>query len=206
MGRERRGARFVRPVETPARRDGRVVAEVVIHQRGPRRDSAHARSAEQTHDLVVGESAVSEGDPADGAYVVLTGRCVVLEGDEAVATLTPGELFGEIGALDRGVRSATVVAVDPCELLFLSVEQLRDGFVASPGLLWDSLRLIVHRLGMIAARQVAYRDEHISLREVQRSLLPDLSAECLSRMTEGRPILSVKVGVKADGTFHYKIS
>jgi type VI secretion system protein VasG len=38
-----------------------------------------------------------------------------------------------------------------------------------------------------------------------RTLLPDLSAECLSRMTEGRPILSIQVGVNGDGTFKYDV-
>ena len=60
-------------------------------------------------------------------------------------------------------------------MLFLSLAQLQQGFASSPELFWQSLRLIVNRLRFITARQVAYREEHKALREVQRSLLPDLA-------------------------------
>jgi serine phosphatase RsbU (regulator of sigma subunit) len=133
------------------------------------------RAAGFVRPVEAGEVVFREGAAADGAYVVLSGRCAVLEGDELVATLSPGELFGEIGALDSGVRSATVLALDHGELLFLSLDQLRQGFAASAELFWESLRLIVRRLRTITTREVAYRDEHIALREVQRSMLPDLS-------------------------------
>ena len=68
------------------------------------------------------------------------------------------------------------MALDRTELLFLSLAQLREGFAASPELFWSSLLLIVDRLRVITKRQAAYRDEHKALREVQRSLLPDLTA------------------------------
>jgi sigma-B regulation protein RsbU (phosphoserine phosphatase) len=134
------------------------------------------RAAGLVRHLAAGEVLFREGDAADGAYVVLDGRCAVVEGEDQVAVLEPGELFGEIGALGAGVRSATVIALDALEVLFVSPAQLQEGFASSPALLWESLRLIVDRLRVITARQVAYRDEHKALREVQRSLLPDLGA------------------------------
>jgi serine phosphatase RsbU (regulator of sigma subunit) len=133
------------------------------------------RAAGLVRQIEAGETLFREGDAADGAYVVLAGRCAVLEGDERVDIMHPGALFGEIGALSSGKRSATVVALDDAELLFLSLTQLREGFAASPELFWQSLLLIVNRLRVVTARQVSYRDEHKALREVQRSLLPDLS-------------------------------
>jgi serine phosphatase RsbU (regulator of sigma subunit) len=136
---------------------------------------AELRAAGLVRRLDAGETLFREGDIADGAYVVLAGRCAVLEGDERVDIMLPGQLFGEIGALSSGRRSASVVALDPTELLVLSLSQLREGFAASPELFWQSLLLIVNRLRVVTGRQIAYRDEHKALREVQRSLLPDLS-------------------------------
>ena len=67
---------------------------------------------------------LSPGEPADGVYVLLTGRAkVVLEdgrGNRMTASLIePNEFFGEIGVLDEGLRSAGVQALEPCETLFV---------------------------------------------------------------------------------------
>jgi sigma-B regulation protein RsbU (phosphoserine phosphatase) len=132
------------------------------------------RAAGLTRRVARGETVFAEGDQADGAYVLLDGDCAVLEGDDHVATLQPGELFGEIATFDGGRRTATVLATVDSEVLFLSLSQLQRGFIDAPDMFWRSLRLVVGRLRVIAARQAAYRAEHKALREVQRSLLPDV--------------------------------
>jgi serine phosphatase RsbU (regulator of sigma subunit) len=128
-----------------------------------------------TRQVAEGDAVFRTGDAADGAYVVLAGSLVVVEDGDVVGTLSPGELFGEIASLGGGERTADVVAVVDTELLFLSLDQLHDGLLDSPEFFWQSLRLIVTRLKAVMARQIEYRDEHKALREVQRSLLPDLS-------------------------------
>jgi cyclic nucleotide-binding protein len=64
------------------------------------------------------------GEPADAMYFLLQGELrayVVLEGREStLATLLPGDSFGEIALLDHGVRSAFVSANQPSVLLKLS--------------------------------------------------------------------------------------
>jgi CRP-like cAMP-binding protein len=66
-----------------------------------------------------------KGDPGDGLYGVLAGRVVVLvesaAGKELILNMFgPGEFFGEIALLDGKGRTATAVARDAAELLFLS--------------------------------------------------------------------------------------
>ena len=65
---------------------------------------------------------VRQGDPADALYFVRSGEVEVrARGDSsAVATIGPGDYFGEIGVLSGGERIADVVAVQPTELLRLS--------------------------------------------------------------------------------------
>jgi len=123
-----------------------------------------------------GASLFREGDEAEGAYVLLSGRCAVSEGGKQVNVIEPGELFGEIAGFGGGKRTATVTALVPCEVLILSADQLQRGFTDSPDLLRKTLQVLAGRTRRIADRQMAYREEHKALREVQRSLLPDFAA------------------------------
>src|ERR671921_759598 len=79
-----------------------------------------------------GETVFHQGDPGDALFVIATGSVkVVLPSDEGaepaiVAILGPGEFFGELAILDGAPHSATIVAVEPTEILVLH----RDAFLA----------------------------------------------------------------------------
>jgi CRP/FNR family transcriptional regulator, cyclic AMP receptor protein len=65
-----------------------------------------------------GETIFHEGDPGDVMHVIGAGRAKILiesaGGEEAIlATLGPGEVFGELVLLDGAPRSAAAVAVEP---------------------------------------------------------------------------------------------
>src|ERR1700704_5496676 len=64
---------------------------------------------------------IAAGDPTDALYIVISGRLKVVmssnEGREAIlAILNRGDFFGEMGLIDQGPRSASVVTIEPCEL------------------------------------------------------------------------------------------
>ena len=69
---------------------------------------------------------VKQGDPDDGMYLVLDGELrvrLMIGGKETIlATLGPGECFGEIALFDQGPRSADVVANKDSILLKISTE------------------------------------------------------------------------------------
>ena len=69
-----------------------------------------------------GELVFSEGDEADGLYVVASGTVRIFRVDESgteveLETLGPDELFGELALLEGGTRSASVRAVEPARLV-----------------------------------------------------------------------------------------
>ena len=71
-----------------------------------------------------GEKVVSEGDRADGLYVIIEGRCRVVKQDGraeevSLAMLETGEMFGEM-ARPGDPRTATVRASGPVKALFIS--------------------------------------------------------------------------------------
>ena len=101
---------------------------------------------------------VTEGDPADAFYLLVTGSARVLkrgeDGDEVpLSVLRAGDSFGESGLLEKGPRTATVRASEKVEVLRLdgavfsaltaSHPEVRSMFeaVAKQRALWNFLRV-----------------------------------------------------------------
>ena len=66
-----------------------------------------------------GKHLVDEGDYAYEFMAIEEGEVEVVRGDESLATLGPGDYFGEIGLLEADPRNATVIARSPVRLLTL---------------------------------------------------------------------------------------
>ena len=63
-----------------------------------------------------------EQQPADKAYLILAGEVSVRRHGEEVARLGAGEVIGEMALLNHKLRSATVVADTPLEVLHFTSE------------------------------------------------------------------------------------
>lgn len=71
------------------------------------------------HEAGAGDAVVTQGEFGHALYAIESGEAAVLADGEAVATLGPGDLFGEIAVLSSGRRTTSVVAVTPLRLLVL---------------------------------------------------------------------------------------
>jgi len=86
-----------------------------------------------------GETIFHLGDPGDALFIVASGIVKITlpseTGDEAIlATLRPGDFFGELALLDGAPRSATAVALEPTETLVLPRDRFRDLISAQPAI------------------------------------------------------------------------
>jgi CRP-like cAMP-binding protein len=63
-----------------------------------------------------------EQQPADKAYLILSGEVCVRRHGEEVARLGAGEVIGEMALVNHKLRSATVVADTPLEVLHFTDE------------------------------------------------------------------------------------
>jgi CRP/FNR family cyclic AMP-dependent transcriptional regulator len=94
---------------------------------------------------------IAAGDPADALYIVISGRLKVMMGDKEgreiiLAFLTQGEVFGEMGLIDQAPRSATVVAVESCELLAITRADFTKCLQKNFDLTMNVIRGLVKRL------------------------------------------------------------
>ena len=94
---------------------------------------------------------MAEGDRIDSLYIVISGRLKVMMGEAdgkevILGILGPGEIFGEMGLIDDGPRSASVVAIEPCELLVVTKGDFKRCMVESFDTAMTVMRVLVRRL------------------------------------------------------------
>lgn len=76
--------------------------------------------ASETKILRRGERLFTRGEPAACAYVLITGRLALSEGDGATLLVNPGSLIGEMALLVESERRSTAEAVEPSVALLIS--------------------------------------------------------------------------------------
>jgi CRP-like cAMP-binding protein len=110
-------------------------------------------ASEETHKR--GDKIFRHGDPGEKLYLILEGKVRISReipgmGEEALAVLGPGQMFGEMALLDESPRSADANVHDTCRLLAVP----RDGFddllylnkELAYEVLWSIVRMLLRRL------------------------------------------------------------
>ncbi len=93
-----------------------------------------------------GRTLILEGDRTDAFYLLLSGEVDVFVRGRPRRRLGAGEFFGEIGMLDRGPATATVVTKTPVEALVLSHLQFRDAIKANEAIALKVMATMAERL------------------------------------------------------------
>ena len=97
--------------------------------------------------LAVGTSVVQEGTMSGvGFFVVADGEVSVSKGGDEVATLGPGDHFGELALISEKERSATVTAKTEVRALEIPFWDFRDFAHANPDVTWKLLQHVVEML------------------------------------------------------------
>lgn len=111
--------------------------------------SAHA----QIRTLQRGDVLFNEGDIPDALFVVLNGRIAIAIGNKPLdsresmlALMETGDLFGELGMLDDGPRSAMARAIETSSVLQIAYAPVLEQFNSAPKMLWGVIKLLASRL------------------------------------------------------------
>ncbi|HJN89619.1 MAG TPA: cyclic nucleotide-binding domain-containing protein [Verrucomicrobiota bacterium] len=99
---------------------------------------------------------MKKGSPGDGLYMILSGearvRIVAAGQDTTLATVSAGSFIGEVAMFSQTSRTADVLALTPCQLLFMSAEAFRGMMQTEPKLASSVLFALGH---IMADRMVA---------------------------------------------------
>ena len=97
-----------------------------------------------------GDTIFREGEASDRAFEIVSGNIEIVkrgdDGDVRLALLGAGEIFGEMGVLDDGKRSATAKAVGPVTAFVISREDFLAGIRDKPELALNVMSNLTRRL------------------------------------------------------------
>ena len=79
-----------------------------------------------------GVKLVGEGAPGYTFFILSGGTAAVTSGEDMLATLEPGDFFGELAILGDGRRTATVTSTTPVRLLVMFGTEFRQLEAAHP--------------------------------------------------------------------------
>jgi CRP/FNR family transcriptional regulator, cyclic AMP receptor protein len=101
-----------------------------------------------------GQAVFSQGDPADGLRIVITGKVKVCshsrDGREKLMEIRgPGDVLGAVSMLDAGPRTATAMAITDLCVAIVDDDTLRRWMVDRPQITERLLRLMAGRLRSI---------------------------------------------------------
>ena len=109
-------------------------------------------ATEESHAL--GTKIFQHGDAGDKLYLILEGKVRISRevpgmGEEALAVLGPGQIFGEMALLDESARrSATVVAISPVVVAYVSRHHF-DALLAANPTVRDAIARVLHERSVV---------------------------------------------------------
>lgn len=115
------------------------------------------------------ETLMAQGEKATAMYVILHGRVRVVrhmpDGTSvALAELGPGEGVGEIGMIDQGPRTATVVAVEPTDTIEIQAQSFAS--------LANSSSRFYEMLARVLVQRLRATDELVTRRRLETIMAP----------------------------------
>jgi CRP/FNR family cyclic AMP-dependent transcriptional regulator len=119
------------------------------------------------HAHPAGTVLLNEGTRARSVLVLRSGRAKVVasgrNGRRALLAIrVPGDIVGELGAIDGRPRSATVVAIDPVTLLRVSTEDFEDLLTTESGIALPVLKVVIGRLRSANLRRTEYGETTVA--------------------------------------------
>jgi CRP-like cAMP-binding protein len=122
------------------------LAQVPLFSTCSRKDLQKLGRASDEIGVRAGKVLVQEGRPGHEFFLIEHGTAEVRRKNRKVATLGEGDYFGELSLLDRGPRSATVIAATDMTLIVLGQREFAGVIDEVPALAHKLLAAMATRL------------------------------------------------------------
>lgn len=110
------------------------------------KDLRKIASAGDEQTIEPGHILTEQGDTGREAFVIIEGTAAVKRANRKVATLGPGQCVGELALLDRGPRTATVVAETPMTVFVIGSREFSGVLDEVPTLAHKMLAALAGRV------------------------------------------------------------
>jgi CRP-like cAMP-binding protein len=128
-----------------------LLSGVPLFSRCSKRDLAAVAKLGQEVVLPVGHTMIHEKAPlACSFFVLIEGGAEVRRQNRVVATLAPGDFFGELALILNRPRTATVTLTAPSRLLSISAHHFHPLLIRSPEIQFKLLEALAERLAASA--------------------------------------------------------
>ena len=143
-----------------------------------------------------------EGAPGDAMFIIVDGKADIYKGQQLVAQLGPGEMFGEMALLTGEERSASVLARTPMQLYELDKVDFDGMLTRSPHLANGLSRILARRLRETTQSKAKAREKPDDQwrKEVLDSVEVDfpLSEQQIQQLAKSSAPLAILVGTLMD--------
>jgi CRP/FNR family cyclic AMP-dependent transcriptional regulator len=132
------------------------LAQVPLFSTCSRKDLQKLGKASDEIEVKEGKVLVEEGKPGHEFFLIEDGTATVRRNNRKVATLGRGQFFGELSLLDRGPRSATVVADTDMTLVVLGQREFLGVIDEVPAMAHKLLAALAGRLREADTRALSH--------------------------------------------------
>ena len=133
-----------------------------------------------TRSFNAGDVIVSEGDPGDEAYLILSGQVKITRQHKTrsmkINELGEGQIFGEMAIITGEPRTATAEAVKPTEVFIITEQKLNENLRHNLAIVKNLIDQLIDRLKQLLKQQSTM------VSKIERSLLVDRKIEKLKAL------------------------
>ena len=132
------------------------LAQVPLFSTCSRKDLQKLGKASDEIEVKQGKVLVEEGKPGHEFFLIEDGTAEVRRNNRKIATLARGQFFGELSLLDRGPRSATVIAGTDMTLVVLGQREFLGVIDEVPAMAHKLLAALAGRLRDADSRALSH--------------------------------------------------